>query len=93
MTVYVDPLFRWPNAPAPFRQGSCHMWADTEEELHELARRIGMRRAWFQEHPLVPHYDLTPARRELALQLGAHAGSMREHLRAIRSRNAESKTP
>lgn len=36
-------------------------------ELHEMARHIGMRRAWFQGD----HYDLTPGRRAHAVKLGA----------------------
>lgn len=50
---------------------SCHMTCDGDiEELHELARRIGLRREWFQPRS-TPHYDLTPARREKALKNGA----------------------
>lgn len=49
----------------------CHMWADTPEELHALAARIGLRRSWFQEHSRLPHYDLTPGRRRAALAAGA----------------------
>lgn len=52
----------------------CHLWADTPEELHALARRIGLKRAWFQDRPGFPHYDLTPGRRALALRAGAVEG-------------------
>lgn len=41
------------------------------DELHAFAKRIGLRREWFQLHALAPHYDLTPQRRERALALGA----------------------
>lgn len=70
MTVYVDELRQWPTKIACFRAGSCHLTADTLEELHEFAGRIGLRRAWFQDGR-VPHYDLTPSRREHALAAGA----------------------
>lgn len=46
------------------------MFADSEEELHEFAAKIGMRRIWFQNKKL-PHYDLTVKRQQLALSLGA----------------------
>jgi hypothetical protein len=72
--VYVDPLrnYRSETAPRCFRgRPSCHMWADTEEELHEMAAKIGMRREWFQVSGLVRHYDLTPGRRALAVANGA----------------------
>ena len=68
--IYIDSLksctpkkgWRW--------SSYCHMFADTEEELHEFAKRIGMRKEWFQNKKL-PHYDLTAKRRQLALSLGA----------------------
>lgn len=46
------------------------MFADSVDELHEFADKIGMRRQWFQDKKL-PHYDLTAKRRELALSMGA----------------------
>jgi hypothetical protein len=69
--VYVDSIVRYPGARAPFREGSCHMTADTLEELHVMADRIGLARAWFQDHPKCQHYDLTPGRRRRAVELGA----------------------
>jgi len=75
MTVYVDELRRWhlqgQRVPRCFERGSCHMTADTVEELHAMARRLRLRRAWFQDHPLHPHYDLTGGKRKLALEMGA----------------------
>jgi hypothetical protein len=49
------------------------MIADSLEELHAMADRIGMKRAWFQCPPRAsfPHYDVAPNRRELALKHGA----------------------
>lgn len=68
----VDELRVWPHAKRPFHNGSCHLTTDGPiEELHAFAARIGMRRAWFQPHPLAPHYDLTPRRRADALAKGA----------------------
>jgi hypothetical protein len=72
MSVYVDqltpcvtsPQWRWPK--------SCHLVADTVEELHGFAGRIGLRRSWFQLSRCgMPHYDLTPARRQRAVEQGA----------------------
>ena len=74
MTVYVDNAFavgdwgRW--------TGGGHLQADTPEELHEFASRIGLRREWFQTkhgRPENDHYDLTRKGRERALELGALA--------------------
>jgi hypothetical protein len=65
MAVYVDQeqnSFR--------RMVMCHMFAESIAELHEMAKRIGMRKEWFQ--PLsFPHYDVAKGRRAAALRLGA----------------------
>lgn len=68
MSVYID------NARNPFgRMIMAHMIADTELELHAMACRIGMKRAWFQCPPKAsfPHYDVSLTRRRLALEYGA----------------------
>jgi hypothetical protein len=81
MSVYVDPLmvFGGDSAPRCFRhKASCHMYADSLEELHRLAGAIGLRREWFQDHAALPHYDLTASRRELAVRAGAIEHSTRE---------------
>lgn len=70
MTVYVDEVMRWPTTIRCFRDGSCHLTADTVEELHEVAAKLRLKRSWFQSGP-VPHYDLTPGKRVSAVRLGA----------------------
>lgn len=64
-----------------FKAGSCHLSADTEEEIHALAAKIGLRREWFQPHRLVPHYDLTESKRTLALAAGAVFVPAKEQVR------------
>lgn len=72
MTVYVDELKQWgPTDLRCFEHGSSHMTADTLEELHVMAEKIGLRRKWFQNHTVHPHYDLTPRKRVAALDAGA----------------------
>ena len=54
--------------------GGGHLQADTAEELHVFAARMGLRREWFQSTPGRPekdHYDLTAPGRDLAIRLGA----------------------
>jgi hypothetical protein len=46
------------------------MIADTNEELHAMAAKIGLKRAWFQTN-LEPHYDLTASKRKQAVAAGA----------------------
>ncbi len=67
MTVYVDP------SAFPFHGLLfCHMATDGDlEELHRMAARLGLRRAWFQDKPGHPHYDLSPHLRALAVRCGA----------------------
>ncbi|MDO8688954.1 MAG: DUF4031 domain-containing protein, partial [Dehalococcoidia bacterium] len=89
VTVYVDdlkPVIR-PNADWKW-DFSCHLWADGgadggEAELHAFAKRLGLRRGWFQPHHLLPHYDLTANRRVLALRNGAVAVNAKEYLRKL----------
>ena len=82
----VDELRVWPHARACFRAGSCHLTTDAGlDELHAFAERIGMRREWFQDHPIAPHYDLTVRRRAHALRLGAIEVSGREQARRRRA--------
>jgi len=77
MTIYVDKLFTYPAeniAPKARRYGRrwCHLVTDGDlEELHAFAERIGCQRSWFQKHPRMPHYDLTPTMRARAVTAGA----------------------
>ena len=50
-----------------------HMLADTEAELHAMARKLGLRRAWFQDKGSTPHYDVCLSKRQEAIALGAVA--------------------
>lgn len=71
MAVKVDEFRIWaPTRIRCFKAGSCHLTADSVEELHEFALRLGLRRDWFQPKS-TPHYDLTESRRTKALELGA----------------------
>lgn len=83
--VYVDELKRWPTAIPCFKAGSCHLTADTLDELHAFASLLGLKRAWFQKHPKLDHYDLTPRKRLAALTLGAVFVPIREQLARLRA--------
>lgn len=67
MTVYVD------NMRAKFgRMVMCHMIADTDEELHAMADRIGVSRRWWQAPPKHrSHYDIALSKRAAAVAAGA----------------------
>lgn len=83
MTVYVDEITNCnpqQNKKWPYKK-ACHMTADSEEELHMFAAKLGLKRAWFQNkhrNPVMWHYDLTESKRRLAVQLGAKELTWRE---------------
>ena len=56
----------------------CHMIADSLEELHAMADKIGIQRKWFQSNSRFPHYDICAAKRRLAVKEGAIESSLRE---------------
>jgi hypothetical protein len=66
MAVYVDNLrdYGWRHGP------SCHLIADSVDELIEFAVSMGLRAEWFQSKS-TPHFDLTVDGRALAVQRGA----------------------
>ena len=90
MAVYVDSM------RAPYHgMIMCHMVADTLDELHTMADRIGMSRRWFQNKSGKPHYDISLEMRALAVELGAIEISWREApaiARRCAESNAESRT-
>jgi hypothetical protein len=81
--VYVD------DAMIPFRRMKMsHMFADSVEELHDFAAKLGLKREWFQDKS-APHYDVSLTVRKRAIELGAVAigygdSQWREVFRRIR---------
>ena len=67
--VYIDDM----NAPYG-RMRMFHMIADTEEELHLMADKIGVARKWYQGN----HYDVCTKMKRLALDLGAIEITMKQ---------------
>lgn len=63
-----------------------HMVADTEDELHAMADKIGIARRWYQDRSSTPHYDVCQAKRSLAVEYGAVEFSTRELVHWIRAR-------
>ena len=73
MTGYVD------DARHGFgRMVMCHMLADTPEELHAMADKIGVARRWYQRRAATPHYDICRSKRALAVATGAREVVARE---------------
>jgi hypothetical protein len=68
MTVYVDDVRHRFG-----RMIMCHMWADSLEELLEMADRIGMNRRWLQQPPKASwvHFDVSLSLKAKAIAAGA----------------------
>jgi Ser/Thr protein kinase RdoA (MazF antagonist) len=86
VAVYVDDL----RVPWRGREWS-HLTADSPEELHEFAARLGIPKRGFHHNPERPwkdHYDLPEAVREEALRLGAKPITRRQAVRMLREKRA-----
>lgn len=70
MSVYVDKATNGYG-----RMIMCHLVADTPDELHAMADKIGVARKWFQDPKTMnvstPHYDICKSKRALAMAAGA----------------------
>ena len=71
MSVYVDEVRKHGGSGSFQWEHSCHLYADTVDELHAFAAGLGLKRAWFQDREGFPHYDLTVGKRALAVKRGA----------------------
>ncbi len=78
MTVYVDDM--WTQPLGRFgRMKMSHVIADTDEELHAMAARIGVARRWHQGPPSHDsHYDVALSKRAAAIAAGATAVTLRQ---------------
>ena len=72
MSVYVDDY----NAKFKGFKMS-HMIADTEQELDDMAVKIGLETKWKQKG-WCPHYDVSLSKKKLALQNGAKEVTTRQ---------------
>lgn len=87
MAVYVDDM------RARFgRMVMCHMLADTDDELHAMADRIGVARRWHQKPGTHhSHYDVCLAKRALAVQAGAIEITQREVATITKRKRADAR--
>ncbi len=89
MACYVDQLRGCqPNAKWKWNR-SCHLFAESEAELMTFARQLGLRPEWLHDSKGFRHFDLTPAKRERAVRMGAIEMGARfvvEFARAARAR-------
>jgi Protein of unknown function (DUF4031) len=95
VTVYLDN-WRQRARLGPVDDRWSHLIADTDEELHEFAARMGMRREWFQHksgRPHHAHYDLPERARADALAYGAVEVTWRHLGRMLRDRRVADARP
>lgn len=85
--VYVDDPIH------PYgRMVMCHMIADSLEELHAMAEKIGIPRKWVQTKSRCIHYDICKSKRKLAIKHGAQVCDREAfvtHMRRIQKKQQE----
>jgi hypothetical protein len=62
---------------------SCHLFADTIEELKIFATSIKLNESWFQNNRRLPHFDLTEVMRIKAVNNGAIELSNKDFLKRL----------
>lgn len=80
MAVYVDDMYLY-SMGRYGRMKMSHMVADTVEELHDMADKIGVARRWVQHADKGKgwvHYDISMSARKKAVENGAVEISLRE---------------
>lgn len=88
MTVYVDDM------KAKFgRMVMCHMIADTDDELHAMAAKIGVARKWHQNKASGSHYDIALSKRSEAVAAGAVEITLRQASAMCRVRRSTGAFP
>lgn len=87
MPIYVD------NFATKWRKRSWfHLMAvpANDDELHKFAKKIGLKRSWFQEKSR-PHYDVTSSMRQKAIACGAILVSGHKLMELIKESEKEKK--
>jgi Ser/Thr protein kinase RdoA (MazF antagonist) len=91
VTVYVDDY------RIPWRgRAWSHLTADTAEELHAFAARLGLGRRRFHHKPSRPwqdHYDVPEAKRRQAIHLGAKPIDSRQAAEMLRAKRLSLSEP
>jgi len=70
MAVYVTPIMSCVRNKNWRYSKVSHLLADTIDELHLFAKKLRLKREWYQ-HKSSPHYDLTARKFYQARRLGA----------------------
>ena len=88
MTVYVDDM-RAEHVVRGRRMIFCHMIADTSDELHAMAEKIGVAFRWLQcGGTWKEHFDIVQTKRTLAVKAGAIQITEREAVEILIKKRA-----
>ena len=72
---------KYPSSPLGPQTAWSHLWSDTNDvdELHKFAKKLKLKRSWFQDRKNFPHYDVAGTRlHSVAITLGAVPSSLRD---------------
>jgi hypothetical protein len=66
-----------------------HLVSDSSlKELHEFAKKVGIKRCWFHSGSRWPHYDIPKGRREtLAIEYGIAVVTSREIIKILKGKD------
>lgn len=72
MPVYVDKLYNHGFKLYGVNKPSCHLFADSLEELYKFGDLLGLKRSWIHKSNMgIYHYDISNNKRKKAIKLGA----------------------
>ena len=82
--VYVDNMLL-PAEVGRVRGKWSHLFADSDNELHSFALKIGLKRSWIQNDKRLPHYDVVESKRTDAIGCGAVAVTIKQTAEFIKT--------
>lgn len=90
MPVYVDRLYYHGFKLYGVNRASCHLFADSLEELYHFGDALGLKREWIHKSNMgIPHYDISNNKRKKAIEQGAIYLQKRHLLRKFKQLTKE----
>jgi hypothetical protein len=96
VSVYLDPLMYHGWLMYGRAVKSCHMFADTLEELYAMGEKIGLKRSHLQglgTKGREPHFDLVASKRSEAIAAGAIEATREQSVALWRKHREENFNP
>lgn len=92
MTVFVDDFYKYNKKSFKGTTNWSHLSADTPQELHDFAKKLNLKRIYYQ-YKSFPHYDITLPKRKLAIKYGAIPLSIKDFIKKQKQNIVNFKTP